>query len=123
MTSAIERYWSKVDRSGGPDACWPWIGLLNSRGYGRFWHDGKDHLAHRWGYIHRIGPIATERPVLCVLHRCDNPPCQNDRHWFIGTRADNVADMIAKGRDKAPPPPPLGNFRRFGIRDSEWRTA
>ena len=88
---ALLRYWSYVDTSAGPDACWPWTGGMRSGGYGGFDATG----AHRWGYEHRIGPIPKGHGI---LHRCDNPPCQNDRHWFTGTNADNVADKMAKGR-------------------------
>lgn len=49
----------------------------------------------RWGYRHRIGPIADG---LGVLHTCDVPHCHNDAHWFLGTNAENVADKVAKGR-------------------------
>lgn len=91
----IERYWSYVDTSGGPEACWPWTGVRTKRGYGMFTTGNVRHLATRWGYRNRIGPIPDGHGI---LHHCDNPPCQNDRHWFTGTQADNIADMIRKGR-------------------------
>jgi hypothetical protein len=94
-TSVIDRYWSHVDQSNGLDACWPWTSVRNAGGYGTFGEKGRTYLAHRWGYAHRVGPIPDGHGV---LHRCDNPPCQNDRHWFTGTDADNAADRVAKGR-------------------------
>src|SRR6185437_15023961 len=51
--------------------------------------------AHRYAWIRRHGPIP---PGLCVLHRCDNPPCVNVEHLFIGTQTDNMADMKRKSR-------------------------
>ena len=53
-------------------------------------------LAHRWGYEHFVGPIP-EGDV--VLHSCDTPSCQNPEHWVLGSQADNVEDMVAKGRN------------------------
>lgn len=91
----IERYWSYVDKSAGPDGCWIWTGNRTARGYGFFYAGGRKNLATRWGYRNRIGPIPSGHGI---LHRCDNPPCQNDLHWFTGTQADNVADMYSKGR-------------------------
>jgi len=95
--TALERYWAQVDISGGPDACWPWTGSCDKNGYGVFSIDAEHPYATRWGYTHRIGPIPTGHGI---LHRCDNPPCQNDRHWFTGTQADNNADKMAKGRQR-----------------------
>lgn len=119
-TTRADRYWRKVDTSGGDDACWPWTGLRNPLGYGRIYADGKHQLAHRFGFGLRGHPLTPEE---VVMHACDNPPCQNPRHLTAGTTADNTADMIAKGRNKLPPPPPPGNFRRYGIRDAEWMSA
>lgn len=97
---AEERYWAKIDRR-GPDECWEWTGALLGRGrrYGVFeikvdglWRSTR---AHRWGYEQFVGPI---QPGLEVCHSCDNPPCNNPAHWFLGTTADNTADKVAKGR-------------------------
>ena len=94
------RFWSYVDKSGGPDACWPWLKSKYGDGYGRFKHAGEDASSHRvaWELVH--GPIPRGHDV---LHHCDNPPCCNafsDRHLFTGTQADNMRDMIEKGRGR-----------------------
>ncbi len=92
--SPERRFWAKVDRSGGPNACWPWMGARARRdGYGRFDHDA----AHRAAYRFATGPIPDG---LFVCHRCDNPPCVNPLHLWLGAAADNNADRDAKGRHR-----------------------
>ena len=78
----------------GAGGCWLWTGALNSMGYGNTYWDGGYCLVHRVVYVELVGPIGR----LCVLHRCDNPPCCNPEHLFLGTRKDNNADMMSKGR-------------------------
>ena len=93
--TAIERYWAFVDTSGGPDACWLWTGGCGTRGYGMFWIGSRYIGAHRWGYLTFVGPLALGQ---IVRHTCDNPPCQNPRHWLPGTHQDNCDDRISRGR-------------------------
>jgi hypothetical protein len=88
------RFWSKVDRSGGSDACWPWIAGRFSNGYGAFRVGGRPHAAHRVALV----LSGAELGGLAALHHCDNPPCCNPAHLFVGTLSDNARDMIAKGR-------------------------
>lgn len=90
----IERFKEKVDRSGGPDACWPWKAARFSDGYGAFQVARQARKAHRVAFFVEHGRWPTD----CILHRCDNPPCVNPRHLFEGSLADNVADKLAKGR-------------------------
>lgn len=90
-----------TDKSGGPDACWPWVGgTITSNGYGRLKWEGRNWLAHRLAWIEKHGPIPPATPH--VLHRCDNPPCRNEDHLWLGADADNVADRDAKGRQVSP---------------------
>lgn len=79
-----------------PGECWPWTGAMRPNGYGHKKRHGTN-LAHRVVWIEVFGPISS--PDIGVLHHCDNPPCVRPSHLFLGTDADNVADMMAKGRE------------------------
>lgn len=79
--------------------CWEWTGTRLRFGYGQIYVSGKMKLAHRMAWETWKGPI----PVgIQVLHACDNAPCFNPDHLFLGTPADNVEDMDAKGRGNRP---------------------
>ncbi len=91
-----ERYDMKVDRSGGPNACWPWTAGLGSHGYGQIKLDGEKVLAHRIALERRLGRLI--KPGFCSLHHCDNPPCCNPTHLFEGTQAENNRDAANKCR-------------------------
>lgn len=73
--------------------------LLGEPTYGHFVFKGKYRRAHRFSYALHNGRF---NPRLCVLHKCDNRPCVNPDHLFLGTREVNNHDMIAKGRYKGP---------------------
>lgn len=95
--SLAERFWAKV-RRGPPDECWEWT-ADTVQGYGRLsvgGRAGRVELAHRMAWVLTNGPIVPD--TLFVCHRCDNPPCCNPAHLFLGTNQDNVTDMIQKGR-------------------------
>lgn len=88
-------YWSYVDKR-GPDECWPWIGGRNFDGYGAFHAEGKRITATH--YALQLAGVGRPVAPLCALHKCDNPPCVNPAHLFIGTKLDNKRDQLRKGR-------------------------
>ena len=92
MTGIDARFWSKVVKA---DGCWEWTAYRDPLGYGRLNVDGVPVLAHRLAYELEHGAIPDG---MCILHRCDNPPCVNPDHLWLGTQADNSLDMASKGR-------------------------
>lgn len=97
--SFYERFWEKVDIR-GPDECWPWLGCLNSRGYGLIrvheYNSEAPSLATRVMMVMKTGKPIEEN--LFVLHACDNPTCVNPAHLRWGTAQDNIDDMMRRGR-------------------------
>lgn len=85
---------SKLD-----NGCWEFTGYRSKKGYGEIKVDGRMEKTHRQAWLLTFGAIPLS---LQVLHRCDNPPCINPSHLFLGTNKDNVADRVAKNRSGAP---------------------
>lgn len=75
--------------------CWIWLLALSERGYGSIKHKGKMLKAHRASWMIYRGPIPDG---VDVLHQCDIRCCINPDHLFLGTQADNIADMLKKNR-------------------------
>jgi hypothetical protein len=112
-----ENFWERVSGIvGDPDACPVWLGYRRAvarhqLGYGLVGRGGRLFAAHRVAWELTRGPIPEG---MCVLHYCDNPPCC--AHLFLGTRPDNVADMIAKRRARK-----AGGDRHWSRRHPELR--
>lgn len=77
--------------------CFLWFGAIDRAGYGRIKVSGSMRLVHRLTWELFVGPIPRN---LLVLHTCDNPPCVNISHLFVGNQTDNMIDMARKGRSR-----------------------
>ena len=106
--SVNERFFERVqlDLLSG---CWNWTGTKNAKGYGRIAGEingqrvaesGRQMLAHRVSWMLHAGPIPQGPGAhgTVIMHTCDNPGCVNPQHLRLGTQADNVKDMVKKGR-------------------------
>lgn len=82
--------------------CWAWPGRRNKDRYGvitvRTPTYTRRYLVHRLVFEQKFGPIPRDKRV---LHKCDNPPCWNPAHLFLGTQAENMRDMVRKGRNRS----------------------
>lgn len=89
----VERFLPNIYKS--QSSCWLWLGAKTSAGYGEVTIQGKTWLAHRFSYLYH----KEEDPgPLFVCHTCDNPPCVNPYHLWLGSAKDNLRDMCYKLR-------------------------
>jgi HNH endonuclease len=94
VNNTIDDFYARIGKK-EPEECWEWQGDINGGGYGQFSLGGKRVIAHRFVWELINGPIP-EGMFIC--HKCDNPPCCNPNHLFLGTPKDNSQDRDHKGR-------------------------
>lgn len=88
-------FWSRIDVKDS-ESCWEWKGGTIADGYGKFWLNGKNVAAHRIAWTLHYKQKIPEG--MHILHHCDNRLCCNHNHLYCGTNADNMRDMVKRGR-------------------------
>lgn len=111
MKSVQQRLESRLERN--DNGCLEWQGYRNI--YGRITVNRKTILTHRLAWEMKNGEIPNG---LFILHKCDNPPCCNTDHLFLGTQKDNMQDALKKGRMKFAHCPPEKKPR--GVKNGMW---
>lgn len=89
--SGANSFWARVDKN-APNGCWVWGGYCQRFGHGWL---GRRGLAHRYAWELTVGPLPKDK---CLLHHCDNPPCVNPAHLYVGDRLANGLDAAKRGR-------------------------
>ena len=118
MTETVQRFWRSVDKQ-DHSGCWKWKLSTDSKGYGQFKIGSRKNgtrervMAHRFSYMLHFVEIPKG---MYVLHRCDNPPCVNPKHLWLGTIADNNKDMIDKGRNVVGVDMPQSKLNEIDVR-------
>jgi len=95
--SADLKLWPNLDRSGGPDSCWPWLGALDRYGYGKL-RLGPDLTAHRVAYRAVHGGIPSD---LELDHLCRNKACANPAHLEAVHHQVNILRGRNRQREQA----------------------
>ena len=90
-----QRFLARINRV-APSDCWEWSGTLTSDGYGAITIKGVIYRAHRLTWMITHGKTLKRHEFVC--HSCDNPPCCNPSHLWVGSSSDNLKDAMSKGR-------------------------
>lgn len=112
------RFWERVDKSAGEDACWPWQGSQDGNGYGNLMWKLEFEGAHRIAYLLDKGNLPSG---LCVCHTCDFRLCCNPKHLWLGTGTENIKDMYEKGRAFSTQPQMFVGARKLEGKEEELR--